>query len=127
MREIKFRAWDMIGRVMYKPAAEAEALALRSIELMNDDKGYHLIWLQYTGLKDKNDVEIYDGDVIRISGVYASDKFAPFVVEYQDHMASFYPRSINGYEPDESWWQDWTIEVIGNIYENPELLRHNND
>ncbi len=73
--------------------------------------------MQSTGLFDKNGVEIYERDVVRIKGVRQ-----PGVVTYNgkefgllDSKNKFYA----GYK-----WEDWEryFEVIGNIYENPELL-----
>jgi uncharacterized phage protein (TIGR01671 family) len=85
--------------------------------------------MQYTGLKDKYGREIYEGDVLTIV-VKASDwhekvsreKFGNFIVRWSRDAAGWYPESQNGYEPDEKWWSDWEVEVIGNIYANPELL-----
>lgn len=97
-----------------------------------DDSDTRVNLREYTGLKDKNDVEIYEGDVVNIvdlSSDYTEkvsrEKFAPFIVEWSDVLAGWYPKSINGYEPDESWWDQWEVEVIGNIYENPDLLEKN--
>jgi len=79
----------------------------------NQERG--VILIQYTGLKDKNGKEIYEGDVIKRSEVnYAHEvifKDAAFCRQRIDDKA------IGSLE----WPQDF--EVIGNIYENPELLK----
>lgn len=70
---------------------------------------------QYTGLKDKNRVEIYEGDIYHIG-----DKNIRYVVVWNDTRLIGKQLGSNSYA-GLSYWQD-KIEIIGNIYENPELL-----
>lgn len=115
-REIKFRAWIPNGIGGHMSEVEwidfsrgllftggVSNRELRDVELM-----------QYTGLKDKNGVEIYEGDII---APWSPLKGAPADVHYQG--ASF---RVNDFVLDLPPFQGRNFEVIGNIYENPELL-----
>ena len=70
--------------------------------------------MQFTGLRDRNDKEIYEGDIVRVMGENWEVSYRPpqFVVER--------PEKRDG-RMDVRAWREWA-EVIGNIYENPELL-----
>lgn len=104
MREIKFRAWDKEQKKM-----------LDDVSTWTDDfTGMLIALMQYTGLKDKNGKEIYEGDIVK----YKNDKPDKVIFENGGFMTSrFYHRTPNNWKIllDE-------LEVIGNIYENPELL-----
>jgi len=115
MREIKFRAWDPISKKMIIPK---EFIQLDKLYIgYFDESGYpkiseDFILMQYIGVNDKNKKEIYEGDVIvqkhgEIKGVV---RFRDGVFGV-DTGKAFYPFAA---------YKD--IEVIGNIYENPELL-----
>lgn len=71
---------------------------------------------QYTGLKDKNGKRIFDGDIVRIKE--DEDIYKPGIVEWQASEARYLVRI--------DWYlfamDEWDYEVIGNIYDNPELL-----
>ena len=105
-REIKFRQWD------------SERLRFGYFD--NGKQGPLFDWdcddpiMQYTGLKDKNGTAIYEGDVVRDSFEGIS------VVTWCSNSASFYCKY-----PDDGLGMDefgGLLEVIGNIYENPELI-----
>jgi len=87
------------------------------------------ILMQSTGLKDCNDREIYEGDVIKVSdGLYEIDEENPFVVVKWDEEAGGYTmKDFTGeFDALNIGWQIADkfvrVEVVGNIYENPELL-----
>lgn len=114
MREIKFRGWYKTRQCMWDGGF---SVSQDGLEIYNDnleDISYHLILMQYTGLKDKNGKEIYEGDIVRgKAGSVGQVKWIGSGLTIVGYM---------GYDDTHHWGFDETTEVIGNIYENPELL-----
>ena len=131
MREIKFRAWDKIKKEMCElkgidfiqemvlcfPITKRSARAaqwrdIHSFELM-----------QYTGLKDKNGKEIYEGDIVRIYRPGIIETLLA-VVKFND--GCFDIESISSATLGRDYLKVYTanhaVKVIGNIHDNPELL-----
>lgn len=124
MKEIKFRIWDKKLKEMHYQSLE---------DLCEDDYWYdgetdvwsvlkdcnseqeRFVIEQYTGLKDKNGKEIYEGDVV-IFDYYSNGEINEFIIEIQDfwELTPFAKDDISD------------LEVIGNIYDNPELLKESN-
>lgn len=116
-RAIKFRAWDKAYRKMFE-ARDVSAL-------VQEPKVFAL--MQYIGLKDKNGVEIYEGDIVRYNTgemwfVEWDAKQAGIIYmnrQVVDKEGRKKPSGIGyGQLPGSH-----EVEVIGNIYENPELLK----
>jgi hypothetical protein len=105
-REIKFRAWDEeLGIMCYCELSSAGNYQnMSSVPLM-----------QYTGLKDKNGKEIYEGDIVS----YGLDEH-PCVIEFK--YACFYISSTDNIDHHLGYYRVYNIEVVGNIYENPDLI-----
>lgn len=121
MRELKFRAWDTKNSCWQslKVAALLVTGDNNSLEVHSDT----LKLMQYTGLRDKNGVEIYEGDIVE--NLYDGTMKDRGVVEFDtigsnDADGNFY---VYGYFFDDRLTGEFGYEVIGNIYENPELLK----
>ena len=131
MREIKFRAWDKklkrMCDVIYLDFSAKEIIVYHSDEEERSNwlKLDRFVLLQYTGLKDKNDKEIYEGDVVKakVAGPYASDAKIKMEGEiiYYEPFACFEVKTKECGQPTMSIFDNF--EIIGNKYENPELLK----
>ena len=137
MRDIKFRAWDKEGKVMidwFWLSSEGNLYETPIIvydtphlELERNDD---LVAMQYTGLKDKNGAEIYEGDIVKRTYLFdgAFGKTHVGEVVYDKESARYVISKPNKFiEPKTEDLGNTlsyrsTYEVIGNIYENPELL-----
>ena len=124
MREIKFRAWDPASKVMY-PVEAINFCGRKTVTVQyNPVKKFlmdNIRLMQYIGAKDKNGVEIYEGDIIRHqSGKYGTD----FVIQWSPILCGFTAVQVESGHPSPQLNQGTMchFEVIGNIYENPELV-----
>lgn len=118
MREIKFRAWDAADRLMLEP----DKVKFFDLLTVNGKGSIHR-FMQYTGLKDKNGVEIYEGDICQ-SKLRGDGKREIWTVLYQADRGAYCYKARNGIVNPltHAFSFGRNLEVIGNIYENPELL-----
>lgn len=123
MREIKFRFWNPDReRMIYWP--KADSVAALTPDTLNPKDGDTMKVMQYTGLKDKNGKEVYEGDILGIN-----DDRPVLTTRYK----VFYERGQWICQDEEMNWTNLPdmehcgdsllfLKVVGNIYENPELL-----
>lgn len=126
MREIKFRAWDKEHKrwTNYSIADDLPRFYDKHTGCWKTDKdGKRFILCQYTGLKNFNGKEIYEGDIVRAVG------FSKWigVVEYSDENQAFIFDDLDKkYRGESTVFMnqfDDGFEILGNIYENPKLLK----
>jgi len=139
-REIQFRAWDIKYKEMvFNIQIPHGPPQPYFFSYYLDNKGFEV--MQYTGLKDKNDKEIYEGDIIEFDfEYYMSSQGAPRTargidfVEYRksgfyvaDVFIEYLPKRRNEYSKYLLLNHIDNIEIIGNIYEHPELIKQPNE
>ena len=138
MREIKFRCWDTENKQMLKvqeldfeDTFYGGRLSIRA-DMYNDYFDIEdMILMQYTGLKDKNGKEIYEGDIVlykdweRCYEGGGNDSFInKGVVEYSESNCCFNVTERETIDIEDVLYEgNEDLEVIGNIYDNPELLK----
>lgn len=160
-RIIKFRAWDLTDKcwlnrredsIWFNKTDDLFSMSQPFIRFNRAD----VVLMQFTGLKDKNGKEIYEGDVIQecnigdkiweefkktaivektpTGKVYYDEEGCLFNVErIREGIVNFSDGSgksklfLDHHDGLYMWRKDGRIEIIGNIYENPELLTNNND
>ena len=142
MREIKFRAWDKERKMWLEINAidfENKKVYLKGGEIRDFTK---VDIMQYTGLKDRHNKEIYEGDIVKNNWFRCDGEFigGNWVVRYgghsidgQDYYSSwgcgFYFDRCDGVENETyniiqiPFDKNKGIEIIGNVCENPELIK----
>lgn len=147
MNKPKFRAWDKEHKVMCQVGVLGLGQKLHrefDVYLMcaQREDGWHqkhenIILIQYTGLKDKNGKDIYEGDILRFPAIdsWEKENYSAFEVFYHDNDCAdnhvgFQMNRMHNYGAIAGGFCGHQFlpkvtakfEIIGNIYENPELL-----
>lgn len=135
MREIKFRGKPFNGKWRYGNYAhiKKDFSTVKAGHYISNSVGAPFAFLvrpetvsQFTGLKDRNETEIYEGDILRLNQQYS------YYVSFENGCFYLYHTELKDETGEDYRWGPifrleklgFQVEVIGNIYENPELLKH---
>jgi len=136
MREIKFRAWEIDDKKMCLVFGQGtkEVIAIgvnEAIKRYLEDDNWAI--MQFTGLKDRYEKEIYEGDVLKLTCSWKTSGESINIVEYKEEKYGGHRLNFKFVKGNKEIWDEdvcpitgWiekycTIEIIGNKYENPEL------
>jgi len=121
MREIKFRAWNG-HKIRYNVNIDKGRPVRYGYQWFNTDNDIREAEpMQYIGIKDTDAVDIYEGDIC----VNESGRIAKCI--YHGPSASFDFVALNAIGVQRGYLPEYKLTVIGNIYENPELLNRESD
>jgi len=134
--ELKFRVYDLYNKEMHTQGSTLLGNVVGAIvgctEPLDDKEKEQYKIMQYTGLKDKNGTEIYFGDILGTSNdnseydIWDYSEHGYTVVQENSHELGviYSDWAMTCFRGDESVFAQEFVKVIGNIYENPELLEN---
>lgn len=125
MRELRFRAWVYYGENLEKPHYSRDYYSLDRFFEDHDENDIDQCIEQYTGLKDKNSKEIYEGDILKFRGRAYEVKFDNYGQFYMENKNYHWLENGYSFRSVDIWCAEGIlVEIIGNIHENQELLEH---
>ncbi len=128
---MKFRAWDKQNN---KFASVASFVFLRCGDIDSPNRHYDMSYMTddrfvfqfFTGFKDKNKKDICEGDITKdLDGEYGTVEFVDgtFLIREKNVIITFYSSLVIGNQIQPRVINSSTFEIVGNIFENPELLK----
>jgi len=123
--ETEYRAWDGESIIIPKYLCQMDTLVMPYPDFVNEEtypKSMPVILIQYTGLKDKNGNKIFNGDIVKY--IDYDDVIHTSEVKYEDGCFVVWSLDDSAFG-SVPYLKNFKVEIIGNIYQNKELL--NND
>lgn len=132
MRDIKFRGKDLFSKWRYGDLVQEKWGQGKAMMIKKEKRAWNILEEtvgQYTGIKDKNGKEIYEGDIVLIDAyTYTEPEFSEeYLVEYNELLGTWELKNLEDNKDiktfeDLNGWYKLDIKLLGNKWNNPELL-----